>query len=243
MTRTVTTTGTIAAVRVGRVRQVHWRGEPVPTGAYKEPVEGPVEVGVEGLAGDEQGDRVNHGGRDKAVLCYGRGHYATWQAEGLDLPEGAFFENLTVDGLSESDVCLQDVWRVGDVVFQVSQSRRPCWKLASRWGIPDLARRVQATGRTGWYLRVLEPGQVRTGSAMELVARVPGAVGIAELSRVMNVESHDVEGIQRVLTAPGVPERWRTVLERRLVRWNSQASGLLPDDGVDEDGRRLGGTG
>ncbi len=223
--------GRIAAVRVGAVRTVQWRGEDVRTGAFKEPVDGPVPLTPTGLAGDGQGDTVHHGGPDKAVMCYARSHYAAWRAEGLELPEGALFENLTVDGLSESDVCLADVWRVGEAVLQVTQSRRPCWKLASRWGIPDLARRVQATGRTGWYLRVLAAAPLEAGQRMVLVDRAPGAVDLAELSRVMTVDRHDVPAIHRVLASPGVPEGWRTALQRRLE---------MPRPEEDEDAARLG---
>ncbi|VXB03273.1 MOSC domain-containing protein [Citricoccus sp. K5] len=217
--------GTITAVRVGHVRTVRWRDEEVPTGSFKEPVEGPVDLGLTGLAGDGQGDVVHHGGPEKALLCYGRAHYAAWQAEGLDLPEGALFENLTVDGLTESEVCLEDVWEVEGVRLQVTQSRRPCWKLSSRWGIPDLARRVQSTGRTGWYLRVLTPGTLQAGQVMRLAERTPGAVDLAELSRVMNVDKGDIQAIERILDSPGVPESWRSTLQRRLDVHRVRASG------------------
>lgn len=223
--------GRVSAVRVGAVRTVHWRDEDVRTGAFKEPVDGPVPLTETGLVGDGQGDLVNHGGPDKAVMCYARSHYADWRAEGFDLPEGALFENLTVDGLTESEVCLADVWQVGEAVLQVTQSRRPCWKLASRWGIPDLARRVQATGRTGWYLRVLTAAPLEAGQRMVLVDRAPKAVDLALLSRVMTVDKHDRPGIERVLAAPGVPVRWREALQRRLDR---------PQAETDEDAARMG---
>ncbi|WP_313818261.1 MOSC domain-containing protein [Citricoccus sp.] len=236
--------GTITAVRVGRVRTVQWRDEEVPTGSFKEPVEGPVAVGLSGLTGDEQGDAVHHGGPEKALLCYGRAHYAAWQSEGLELPEGALFENLTVDGLTESEVCLGDVWDVDGVRLQVTQSRRPCWKLSSRWGIPDLARRVQSTGRTGWYLRVLTPGALQAGQVMTLIERSSGAVDLAELSRVMNVDKADLPAIERILDSPGVPERWRTTLRRRLDVHRIRTDGTDGPDGRftdEEDADRLRG--
>lgn len=211
-------TGTITAVRVGRVRTVRWRDEDVPTGSFKDALDGPVALGITGLAGDEQGDVVHHGGPEKALLCYGRAHYDAWRAEGLELPEGALFENLTVEGVTESEVCLGDVWGVGEVRLQVTQSRRPCWKLSSRWGVPDLARRVQSTGRTGWYLRVLTPGTLQAGQEMRLLERSPGTVDLAELSRVMNVDQGDLPAIERILDSPGIPARWRTTLQRRLDR-------------------------
>ncbi|GAA1116537.1 MOSC domain-containing protein [Citricoccus alkalitolerans] len=236
--------GTIIAVRVGRVRTVQWRDEEVRTGSFKESVEGPVDLGPTGLAGDEQGDVVHHGGPEKALLCYGRAHYAAWRAEGLDLPEGALFENLTVEGLTESEVCLGDIWDVAGVRLQVTQSRRPCWKLSSRWGVPDLARRVQSTGRTGWYLRVLTPGTLQAGQAMRLIERHPGAVDLAELSRVMNVDKGDIPAIERILASPDVPERWRTILQRRLELHRARTRGADNVDGQftdEEDADRLRG--
>ncbi|GAA4759688.1 MOSC domain-containing protein [Citricoccus nitrophenolicus] len=235
-------------MRVGAVRTVRWRGAEVRTGAFKEPVEGPVALGATGLAGDGQGDTEHHGGPDKAVMCYARGHYAAWRADGIDLPEGALFENLTVEGLTEADTCLADVWQVGDAVLQVSQSRRPCWKLSSRWGIPDLARRVQATGRTGWYLRVLTPAPLAAGQRMRLVERMAGAVDLAELSRVMTVDKDDLPAAERILASPGVPESWRSALQRRLEMRNpgravsGGAAGAhgLPAAGPGEDAERLG---
>ncbi|MEO9248457.1 MOSC domain-containing protein [Citricoccus nitrophenolicus] len=233
--------GRIAAVRVGAVRTVRWRDADVPTGAFKEPVEGPVKLGVTGLAGDGQGDTVHHGGPEKAVMCYARSHYAAWRADGLDLPEGALFENLTVDGLTEAEVCLADVWQVGDAVLQVSQSRRPCWKLSSRWGVPDLARRVQATGRTGWYLRVLTPAPLAAGQRMRLVDRAPGAVDLAALSRVMTVDKDDLRAAERVLASPGVPDSWRSALQRRLELRRAGRIDAGPDEEApDEDADRLG---
>src|SRR5690606_10003442 len=126
-----------------------------------------------GLVGDAQADRQNHGGIDKAVLAYAAGHYTDWQRE---LPQhawqpGGFGENLTIDGLDESQVCLADVYRIGDVLLEVSQPRQPCWKLCLRWNQPDLARRVVATARSGWYLRVKQTGTMSAGLPVELVER------------------------------------------------------------------------
>ncbi|MDQ3513689.1 MAG: MOSC domain-containing protein, partial [Chloroflexota bacterium] len=127
------------------------------------------------LAGDGQADLVNHGGADKAVCCYPAGHYADWHRElGLDpaaFPYGAFGENLTLSGVTETTVCLGDTFTVGTATVQVSQPRQPCWKLSRRWGVRDLAARVQRTKRTGWYVRVVEEGDVAAGQALTLVDR------------------------------------------------------------------------
>ena len=136
-------------------------------------IEGPVAFTALGAAGDEQADRVNHGGPDKAILAYSAEHYREWRTE-LDRPElpfGAFGENVTIAGLTEADMCIGDRWWAGDVLFEVSQPRQPCWKLARRWRVKSLPAKVIQTGRTGWYLRVLADGELRAGAELELIDR------------------------------------------------------------------------
>jgi len=122
----------------------------------KRAVEGPVWLGRENLAGDGQADRQHHGGPDHAVLAYSIDHYPAWREElGRELPPGSFAENLAITGRDESTVCIGDTYAIGTALVQVAQPRQPCVKIARRLGIPDLTRRVERTGRTGWYLRVL----------------------------------------------------------------------------------------
>ena len=154
------------------------------TGYVKAPVEGLVWVGRTNLAGDGQADLVHHGGPDKAVLAYGAAHYRAWRAElaedlarlglaGLpfELPFGGFGENLTVERWTEADVCVGDVHALGTALLQVTQPRGPCWKIARRWRVRDLPVRVQRTGRTGWYYRVLREGRVEAGKELRLLHR------------------------------------------------------------------------
>lgn len=140
---------------------------------FKDPVSGPVWVGKPQISGDEQADLRVHGGPDKAVNLYPAEHLHSWATElGLEaMPGGSFGENLTTAGLLEADVCIGDIFRAGQVVLQVSQPRGPCWKLARRWGVPDLAIRADQTGRTGWYFRVLQEDNLQAGYRLELAER------------------------------------------------------------------------
>lgn len=218
----------IAAVRVGAVRAHAWEGREVLSGAVKQPVDGPVLLGPSGLTGDEQADKVNHGGPDKAVLLYPQHHYPRWRAEqGLELPDGALFENLTLadvggTGPDESTVVLGEVWRIGAAVVEMTQPRSPCWKLARRWGIPDMVVRVQDTGWSGWYARVLEPGQVCAGDSVEVVSK-PSEPTMREVARVMNIDKRDLAAARALLNSQHLPARWRQKLIRRLT-------GALEDD-------------
>ena len=143
------------------------------TAFFKSPVSGEVFVGSHCIDGDGQADRVNHGGVDKAVLFYSAEHYEPWRAypELHRIDWGAFGENLSVMGVDERSVCIGDVWQVGDVQFEVSQPRQPCWKLARRWAMKNLPKLVVQMGRTGWYCRVRKTGMVQAGQQLRLVSR------------------------------------------------------------------------
>lgn len=137
------------------------------SGIAKTPRQEPLAATALGLAGDEQGDLRVHGGVEKAIHHYPREHYAAWLSELGEHPllaqPGAFGENFSTTGWTEDDVCLGDFIRAGSALLQVSQGRMPCWKLSDRFGVADLALRVQQSGRTGWYYRVVEEGMVRVG--------------------------------------------------------------------------------
>lgn len=192
--------------------------KPWTTGFVKEPIVGPVWLGSRNLSGDGQADSVHHGGPDKAVCVYPACHYPFWRDE-LHQPAmqcGAFGENFTVDGLTEADVCIGDVWRVGDATVQVSQPRQPCWKLARRWNIKDLALRVQQHGRTGWYLRVLVEGFVASGVAITLVERTYADWTIAAANRIMHHDKTNVAAAANLAAIPPLSSSWRESLLLRI---------------------------
>jgi len=139
----------------------------------KRPREGVVQVLKEGLAPDEQADRRVHGGPEMALHLYPLDHHDFWEAELgrctlLDEP-GAFGSNLAVRGLMESDVHIGDRFRLGSALIEVSQPRQPCWKIEHRFGHCGMVARIIETGRSGWYFRVLETGDVQAGDALERV--------------------------------------------------------------------------
>ncbi len=186
----------------------------------KTPVKAAVAVTFEGLAGDEQGDRRVHGGPDKAIHHYPRDHYADWRSE-IGAREvlagpGAFGENISTQGLTEADICLGDRLRLGTALVEVTQSRQPCWKLNDRFGVADMARRVQDSGRTGWYYRVLAEGTVTAGDSLILVERRHGDWPLTRLTDLLYRRKLERTLIEQALTLPLVP-RWRELLERRLA--------------------------
>lgn len=215
---------TVATLRTGRVATHDWGGREISSAGAKVERAGRVALGELGFEGDEQADRKNHGGPDKAVLVYAAHNYPRWAAEqGLDFPDGAFFENLTLravpgaEPLDETTARLGDTWRLGSAIVQVSQPRSPCYKLAARWGVDDLVQRVTQTGWSGWYLRVLEPGEVQAGDAVVLLDRPMDAPTVGEVAHVLNRDKHDLAAARRLLEFEGLRERWRVRLERRLA--------------------------
>ena len=188
------------------------------TGFFKQPVNGSIWMGDQQLAGDGQADRENHGGPDKAINAYPSEHYPLWHQElsRTDLQPGAFGENFTTAGLREEELCIGDIFRIGGAgLVQVSQPRQPCWKLARRWRMKDLALRVQQTGRTGWYFRVLQVAEVAAGMSLELVERPFPEWTIAIANRLMHHDKLNRDAAHALAACPALSQSWQVTLGQR----------------------------
>lgn len=180
---------TIVSVNVGRASVQPIGGRPVATAIGKRAVDGPVAVGPLGLAGDEQADQSVHGGRSKALYAYPLAHYAFWQGvrqqarvPGADapLPPGFLGENLTLDGVQESDLWIGDRLVLPGCVLAVSEPRQPCFKFNHVMGFSQAGKLMAQSGWCGSYLAVITPGQVAAGDSAELVPG-PREVNLREL--------------------------------------------------------------
>jgi len=209
---------TIVSINVGRPRPAEWHGQTVLTSIFKEPITGPVSVGTLNLAGDEQADLSVHGGPDKAVYAYPSEHYAFWHRElpGTELPWGAFGENLTTEGLSETGVRIGDRLRIGTVELLVTQPRLPCFKLGIRFGRADMVKRFQRSGRTGFYMKVLREGLTAAGDPIELLPAPDPGVTVADIVRLYTADEPEQPLLQRVTTLAALPEGWRDYFRKRL---------------------------
>lgn len=207
----------VRVLSVGQSGLLEYEGRSLRTAIFKRPVTGPVALGPEGLAGDEQADRRNHGGPDKALCAYPYEHYPFWERElGTVLEPPAFGENLTLEGLTEADVCIGDTFELGSALVQVTQPRRPCHVLGKRHRNPGLPLRVQDTGYSGFYLRVLRPGYVQAGDVLRLVARHPAGVTVAEANETVYRRRGDRAALERLLSVPELSASWQAMLARRL---------------------------
>ncbi len=204
------------------------------TGIYKTPVAGPLDLGSTGLAGDHQGDLRVHGGIEKAVHHYPADHYTAWRAELGTLPgltaAGGFGENISTTGMTEHDIAVGDIFSLGSAIIQVSQGRQPCWKLNRRFQVPDMARRVQNSGRTGWYYRVLTPGRVAPGDQLTLLDRVEPDWTLHRLWRTLYVEKMNLAELKGIAALDVLAEGWRKYAVQRLESgrvedWNKRLEG------------------
>jgi MOSC domain-containing protein YiiM len=207
----------VLSVHVGLPREFEWRNEPVTTAIHKSPVSGPVQVRRLNLEGDRQADLSVHGGPDKAVYVYPSEHYSFWreQLAGVALPWGAFGENLTVEGLNETERRVGDVLRIGTAEFLVTQPRLPCYKLNLRFQRPDMVKRFLRSGRTGFYLAVIKEGELAAGDEIELVPTGRSAVTIPEIVSLYTSRTGDGALLQRAIATPALPQSWREYFQHR----------------------------
>ncbi|MFJ7150350.1 MOSC domain-containing protein [Streptomyces sp. NPDC100445] len=211
---------TLEAVNVGMPADVPWHGRTVRTGVHKRAVAGPRTVRRLNIDGDGQGDLAGHGGEQRAVLVYQTGSYRFWAGElgRDDLVPGNFGENFTVDGLPDDEVCIGDRYRIGTALFEVTQPRVTCYRVGLRMGEPRMAALLVAHHRPGFYLRVLEEGDVEAGQEIVKVSTGPEAMTVEEIDSVLYLPGHTREQVERALRIPALSPGWqdsmRTLLER-----------------------------
>ncbi|MEH7386053.1 MOSC domain-containing protein [Bacillus sp. JJ1521] len=188
------------------------------SGIFKDPIQTPLWLGKENLDGDGQADLKNHGGPEKAVLAYAATHYEKWQSELENnfVQAGAMGENFSVVGLDETNVCIGDIYEVGKALVQVSQPRQPCWKPARRYKILDFALRIQKSGRTGWYFRVVKEGTVKEHDTIKLVERPYPEWTIALCNEIMHVKKDDMEAAANLAACECLALNWKDTLTKRL---------------------------
>lgn len=205
-------------MNVGLPREITWRGRTVRTSIFKTPIDHRLRVTLLNLEGDQQSDLSVHGGVDKAVYAYPSEHYAYWRSElpRMDLPWGAFGENLTTEGLLEENVRIGDRLRVGSAEFVVTQPRMPCFKLGIRFGRPDMVKRFLRSGLTGFYLAVFREGEVAVDDSIQFTAQEQGGLTVADIVNLYTVDADNQELLRRAIESSALPESWRDYFRKRL---------------------------
>lgn len=161
---------------------------------------GPKGQGAGGVVGDTVCDLRHHGGTHQAVYAFAREDLDFWERElGRSIANGSFGENLTTSGLDVTGAKIGERWRIGDeVVLEVTSGRTPCRTFASWLGEKGWVKRFMRHGAPGAYLRVVEPGEIRAGDAIEIVHRPDHEVTV-ELS--FRADTTERELLPRVLAA------------------------------------------
>jgi len=210
--------GSVISLQIGPVAPLGAEG--VPSGFIKRPTDAPVMAERLGLVGDKQADLRVHGGPDKAIYWYPVQHYARWREivpqHSAQLRPGGFGENLTISTFDEDRVAIGDIFRIGSATVQVTQPRQPCFKLALRFDDPRMVRAMVRTGLSGWYLRVLDPGSMQSGSTATLMERPNPTWSIARFNRLIIEGGATVENLTELADMPGLALYWQATARTSL---------------------------
>ena len=208
--------GEVVSVNVGLPRDVAWEGRTVRTGIWKQPVAGRVLARRLNLEGDGQGDLGGHGGEQRAIMVYQRDSYRYWQnyLGRSDLVPGIFGENLTVEGLADSEVCIGDRFRIGDAIVEVSQPRDTCYRVGIRLGFPQMPALLVAHHRPGFYFRVLQEGELGAGDRIEKLSDGPERMTIAEIDALLYSADHPLDALRRAARIPALSPGWQSSMRK-----------------------------
>lgn len=206
-------TARILSVNISLPREIDYGGQKISTGIFKGPVEGRITLRTLNLDGDRQADLSVHGGPDKAVYAYSVEHYEYWHSVFPDLamPNGMFGENLTVEGLIESEISVGDVFRIGSATVIATQPRMPCYKLGVKFGRLDVIKKFLASGRSGIYFKVSKEGEVATGDTIHQIT-------ISDIVRLYSIEREDLQMMRRAVKVDALPKGWKRYFLEQIQR-------------------------
>jgi ferredoxin-NADP reductase/MOSC domain-containing protein YiiM len=191
----------------------------VRTAIWKSPVEGPVRVRRLNLDGDEQADKMGHGGEHRAVMVYQLESYGHWQRELRrdDLEYGQFGENFTVSGLADNEVCIGDRYRIGTAVFEVTQPRVTCYRVGIRLGVPTMAALLVEHRRPGFYFRIIEEGEVQAGDQIVRIDRPARTLTVAGIDGLLYLPDRSMDDLRVAVDIDALSQGWRGDFQRRLA--------------------------
>jgi ferredoxin-NADP reductase/MOSC domain-containing protein YiiM len=216
----------LLSVNVGLPRNISWQGKRVFTSVWKEPVQGSRMVRRLNVDGDGQGDLSGHGGEHRAVLVYQMDSYRYWEQQlgRTNFTFGQFGENFTVEGLADTEVCIGDRYRIGGALFEVTQPRVTCYRVGIRMNEPQMAALLVSHHRPGFYMRVLEEGEVGSGNEIVKITDGPERVTVAEIDALLYLPGHSRELLKRSLGIPALSPGWKGSFEALLGQETNQAS-------------------
>jgi len=215
----------LLSVNVGMPARHMIDGKEVTTGIVKSPVPGRNRVRWLAIDGDGHANQPNHGGPDQALSVYSIDHYQFWGARfgRHDFSCGVFGENLTVDGMTETEMCIGDVLEIGTATLQVTHPRIPCFRLSYRLGIPKFHQEQLESGRIGYLLRVLQEGEIAAGDEVRLVGREKTPITVAQCIAATLLDQPLPDVLVELDRLPHLSQRWRAQVAAKLPRIPIQA--------------------
>ncbi len=213
----------LLSVNVGLPREVQWNGKTVRTAVWKFPVKGRGMARKLNIDGDAQADLAGHGGEQRAVFVYQIESYHYWEhfLGRSDFSFGQFGENFTVEGLPDDEVCIGDRYRIGDAVFEVTQPRVTCYRVAIRMNEPRMPALLVEHRRPGFYFSVLQEGEVVAGDDIVKVADGPERITVADIDALLYLPGHSRKQLERALRIPALSKGWQTSFQTMLKQETS----------------------
>jgi ferredoxin-NADP reductase/MOSC domain-containing protein YiiM/ferredoxin len=224
--------GVVVSVNVGLPQDIAWRGRTVRTGVWKTPVTGRIFARRLNLDGDGQGDLRGHGGEQRAILVYQLDSYRYW-ARYLgrsDLVAGNFGENLTVEGVADTEACVGDRFRIGGAVVEISQPRDTCYRVGIRLNNPAIPALLVAHRRPGFYLRVIQEGEIGAGDRIVKLSDGPERMTVAEIDALLYSAEHPPEALRRAIRIPALSLDWQGSMQALLAA--AEAGGTTGNAGL-----------
>src|SRR6187200_2500998 len=224
----------LLSVNVGLPRDIEWRGRTVHTAIWKDPVHGRCRVGRLNLEGDAQGDRAGHGGEQRAVFVYQIESYRYWQEQlkRTGFVYGQFGENFTIEGLPDDTVCIGDRYQIGSALFEVTQPRVTCYRVGIRLNEPRMPALLTSSGRPGFYVRVLQPGEVGADDEIAKVGEATERMTVAEINALLYSPHHPRDRLERACRIDALSTGWRSsfvaLLQSQTTAARGGNAGLVP---------------
>ncbi len=213
----------LLSVNVSLPKEIEYKGKIIKTGIFKEPVKGRTRVNKLNIEGDGQADLIAHGGIYRAVYVYSYDNYSYWEKvlDRNDFTIGQFGENFTVEGMLDDEIHVGDIFRIGNALFEVTQPRVPCFKLAIKMEVDGFYNQILQSGRLGFYFRVVEEGEIGAEDVIEKVHEDPGGLTILEANSLMYFDKDNYKGIRNALSIKALSPGWRTAFEDRIAKAQS----------------------
>jgi len=208
----------VISTNIAQSTTVIENGKSVKTGIYKTHVEDGITLGLTDVVGDAVMDRKHHGGIDKACYIYSADHYPFWQKKFPDLhwTYGMFGENLTVEGINESEINVGDTFAVGTAIIQVSEPRRPCSILGIRFGTQAMVKEFYHQPYPGIYVRVLKEGKIKKGDSFKLIKKEKNSISIAAVYSLFASDDKNHSLAKKAITISSLAQTCKNSIAERF---------------------------